>query len=197
MAEYRAAPANYVPGVGRGGTYAGKEVTAEVASSGSGGMPAGRGRGPGPAGPAKRRRAEEEDGLDPCDPAFYSGKAPAPPPSLPYKVDTSRPSLRTNWTRRGVRGRRTARLMGSRLRVRAPLRACLAAAPAAPSVRTKLNTLRCRYGGKAGQCADGTAAGALFQSRPLPSPGDIIRRMASQDAMKSASGAVKGKIKKF
>jgi len=25
---------------------------------------------------------------------------PAPPPSLPYKVDTSRPSLRTNWTRR-------------------------------------------------------------------------------------------------
>ena len=23
----------------------------------------------------------------------------APPPSLPYKVDTSRPSLRTNWTR--------------------------------------------------------------------------------------------------
>ena len=22
-----------------------------------------------------------------------------PPPSLPYKVDTSRPSLRTNWTR--------------------------------------------------------------------------------------------------
>jgi len=33
-----------------------------------------------------------------------------PPPSLPYKVDTSRPSLRTNWTRRvplaGDRGRR-------------------------------------------------------------------------------------------
>ena len=26
-------------------------------------------------------------------------KACAPPPSLPYKVDTSRPSLRTNWTR--------------------------------------------------------------------------------------------------
>jgi hypothetical protein len=24
---------------------------------------------------------------------------PPPPPSLPYKVDTSRPSLRTNWTR--------------------------------------------------------------------------------------------------
>ena len=27
-----------------------------------------------------------------------SSQAP-PPPSLPYKVDTSRPSLRTNWTR--------------------------------------------------------------------------------------------------
>ena len=26
-------------------------------------------------------------------------KQPPPPPSLPYKVDTSRPSLRTNWTR--------------------------------------------------------------------------------------------------
>ena len=26
----------------------------------------------------------------------------APPPSLPYKVDTSRPSLRTNWTRHGA-----------------------------------------------------------------------------------------------
>jgi hypothetical protein len=26
-------------------------------------------------------------------------KAPPPPPPLPYKVDTSRPSLRTNWTR--------------------------------------------------------------------------------------------------
>ena len=26
-------------------------------------------------------------------------RAPPPPPSLPYKVDTSRPSLRTNWTR--------------------------------------------------------------------------------------------------
>ena len=31
------------------------------------------------------------------DPALQS--AEAPPPSLPYKVDTSRPSLRTNWTR--------------------------------------------------------------------------------------------------
>jgi len=28
--------------------------------------------------------------------------ASAAPPSLPYKVDTSRPSLRTNWTRRGA-----------------------------------------------------------------------------------------------
>jgi hypothetical protein len=27
------------------------------------------------------------------------GAAPPPPPSFPYKVDTSRPSLRTNWTR--------------------------------------------------------------------------------------------------
>jgi hypothetical protein len=27
------------------------------------------------------------------------GWHPPPPPSLPYKVDTSRPSLRTNWTR--------------------------------------------------------------------------------------------------
>ena len=25
--------------------------------------------------------------------------APPPPPSIPYEVDTSRPSLRTNWTR--------------------------------------------------------------------------------------------------
>ena len=30
---------------------------------------------------------------------FASEACSAPPPSLPYKVDTSRPSLRTNWTR--------------------------------------------------------------------------------------------------
>jgi len=31
--------------------------------------------------------------------AAWGGLAGAPPPSLPYKVDTSRPSLHTNWTR--------------------------------------------------------------------------------------------------
>ena len=49
-----------------------------------------------------------------CGAVRLAGGAPPPPPPLPYKVDTSRPSLRTNWTRlvrlagggRGDRGRR-------------------------------------------------------------------------------------------
>ena len=43
-----------------------------------------------------------------------------PPPSLPYKVDTSRPSLRTNWTRlvpfAQVHFRHTARLINALIR---------------------------------------------------------------------------------
>jgi hypothetical protein len=45
-------------------------------------------------------------------PSSRARSTPRSPPSLPYKVDTSRPSLRTNWTRlgharpRGSRGRR-------------------------------------------------------------------------------------------
>ena len=37
------------------------------------------------------------------------GRPRRPPPSLPYKVDTSRPSLRTNWTHVGGRGPRARR----------------------------------------------------------------------------------------
>jgi len=50
-----------------------------------------------------------------------AGAAP-PPPSLPYKVDTSRPSLRTNWTRLvPLPGAPTSRLCGtSRPRPRHP-----------------------------------------------------------------------------
>jgi hypothetical protein len=47
---------------------------------------------------------------------------PAPPaPSLPYKVDTSRPSLRTNWTRLGAR---FAHRAAARCRPSGGLRAC-------------------------------------------------------------------------
>ena len=42
-----------------------------------------------------------EDAFAPLDGAGQPcwEQARPPPPSLPYKVDTSRPSLRTNWTR--------------------------------------------------------------------------------------------------
>ena len=50
--------------------------------------------------------------------------APRPPPSLPYKVDTSRPSLRTNWTRLDMktcpRSRPGACLAARRARLRTP-----------------------------------------------------------------------------
>ena len=36
------------------------------------------------------------------------------------------------------------------------------------------------YGGKTGLAADMTASGPLFQQRPLPSPGAVIRAMAGQ-----------------
>ena len=38
----------------------------------------------------------DEDGEEDAD----APRLAVPPPSLPYKVDTSRPSLRTKWTRR-------------------------------------------------------------------------------------------------
>ena len=38
-----------------------------------------------------------------------SADSPPPPSSLPYKVDTSRPSLRTNWTRLSGAGPRPLR----------------------------------------------------------------------------------------
>jgi hypothetical protein len=41
--------------------------------------------------------------------AAHARAGAAPPPSLPYKVDTSRPSLRTNWTRRSRARRRRTR----------------------------------------------------------------------------------------
>ena len=41
-------------------------------------------------------RTSRRRGSTPCS---ASGGCLRPPPSLPYKVDTSRPSLRTNWTR--------------------------------------------------------------------------------------------------
>ena len=39
------------------------------------------------------------DGAAACDGSCAAAKEGLAPPSLPYKVDTSRPSLRTNWTR--------------------------------------------------------------------------------------------------
>jgi len=62
------------------------------------------------------------------------------PPSLPYKVDTSRPSLRTNWTRE-ARGRREPRSRREACLMRGaaphPMRAAdaRAAAPADASPR--------------------------------------------------------------
>jgi len=44
-----------------------------------------------------------------------------PPPSLPYKVDTSRPSLRTNWTRLVPLQRDTPKLMLAYMRAETPL----------------------------------------------------------------------------
>ena len=52
------APDGYVPGIGRGGTYMGKEVTPAMASSAAAGPSggAGRGAGPAPAGRGKRKK---------------------------------------------------------------------------------------------------------------------------------------------
>ena len=60
-----------------------------------------------------------------------TGAVGPPPPPLPYKVDTSRPSLRTNWTRLGNRigrgGAREARARACRPQKRAKdlMRGCL------------------------------------------------------------------------
>jgi len=50
-----------------------------------------------------RRSLAGGAGGEPLDPRARPedpARSHPPPPSLPYKVDTSRPSLRTNWTRR-------------------------------------------------------------------------------------------------
>lgn len=51
------------------------------------------------------------------------------------------------------------------------------------------------YGGAGGMAADSTASGPLFQQRPLPSPGSVIRAAAAQGASKGKM--VTGKVKKF
>ena len=48
---------------------------------------------------AARRRAAPTAPLIQPSPPPPAPRAPHAPPPLPYKVDTSRPSLRTNWTR--------------------------------------------------------------------------------------------------
>ena len=131
------APGRYVPGIGRGGTYMGKDVAllfpggvppAPGPGGGGGGasarppLPAGRGRGGGGGGGGGRRKQDEDADLDPCDPSFYSD---AP------------------------RGKWSLGLTGG------------------------------------GLAADSTASGPLFQSRPLPSPGAVIRQMAAQVRVRS------------
>ena len=64
-------------------------------------------------------------------PGPHRGRAP-PPPFLPYKVDASRPSLRTNWTSLVPFPR--AREPGRAFPVAATLRA---AAPARPETRVR------------------------------------------------------------
>ena len=48
------------------------------------------------------------------------------------------------------------------------------------------------YGGKTGLAADSTASGPLFQQRPLPSPGAILKARAGKD-----SKVIGGRIKKL
>jgi hypothetical protein len=57
---------------------------------------------------SQRRRGAAQELLDEVSPQPTRPRASAsPPPSLPYKVDTSRPSLRNNWThQRAPRARR-------------------------------------------------------------------------------------------
>ena len=48
------------------------------------------------------------------------------------------------------------------------------------------------YGGKTGLAADSTASGPLFQQRPLPSPGAILKAKAGKE-----SKVIGGRIKKL
>ena len=80
--------------------------------------------------------------------------AAPPPPSLPYKVDTSRPSLRTNWTR---------------------LEQARAAQPGDPRRVAAAETSE--YGTPVSQLAPGAGASGLFSpaSPALLAPGDYPR----------------------
>jgi hypothetical protein len=77
--------------------------------------------------------------------AASSRGAGTPPPSLPYKLDTSRPSLRTNWTRLAETGRRGRRQAAAPPRGRPArpgrARAADAAPAAAGAVLTSLTSL--------------------------------------------------------
>ena len=62
-----------------------------------------------------RKDAPQARLLWPCAALRWLSRSRPPPPSLPYKVDTSRPSLRTNWTRLvPLAGARSPRLSRSR-----------------------------------------------------------------------------------
>ena len=107
-ANARASPPRASPG--RAGRAGAAQRLRWDADSGGRSPPAGR--------PSPRARVDE----------VFLSDSEVPPPSLPYKVDTSRPSLRTNWTRLVVaRRRRRPPRCPARARLRAPR---VAAAPA-------------------------------------------------------------------
>ena len=69
---------------------------------------------------------------------------PPLPPSLPYKVDTSRPSLRTNWTRRRHVGVPSMPAVWCRKSCWRPAGAFCQVAPFSRLATTSLLTPRCR-----------------------------------------------------
>jgi len=116
--------------------------------------------------PARQRRVEVA--FVAC--AFGQARIP-PPPHLPYKVDTSRPSLRTNWTRLGAFGQSP----GEAFSVRAA--AELAADNTADRVRARFDV-------DAQWCLAARKA-TWFRSalcRHAPSRGGIVPRRARPEA---------------
>ena len=124
-------------------------------------------------------------------PAAVRAAVPPPPPlpSLQYKVDTSRPSLRTNWTRL-VHMRAAVPLRAPRPAPRAPRppRAPPRArrAPRAPCAARGVRPTRARGRGQVAEVA-GARAEAGRDGAPWVSPaGEVLRGEALLRALEAA-----------
>ena len=114
--------------------------------------------------------------------ARRGGRGTPPPPSLPYKVDTSRPSLRTNWTRlRARRGGRGTPCRGAARRRRGRAARCATRASPPPAVR-RAPTPRARPR----TCAPRRVR--TKARRPALSEGAVRRRVVAAGAVGEAPG---------